>query len=212
MTKSRITAWVTAAAVAVGVLMGVACFAADPPQKIGVVDLMKVDKDAPRIKQYGEEADKFRALLQQRLEIRLQNLMLDENEIRELIDLRTKENSSDKDKARAKELEDAERAKDAELKQLQETKEPDEAQKARLKQLQELQQKSKSTGEALRQDYEGQLQSKMIELRGQVETDLREAVKKIAEAKQLTMVVVKDVVYFGGIDITDDVIGKLDRK
>jgi len=213
MIGSRRTAWLMCA-VFVAALMAAPVLAADEASKVGVVDLARVYKDAPRVKQYREDLDKLTATLGKQLEIRSQNLMLEEAEIKELIDIELKapESLTDKEKARQKELKDRERALDAEFKQLVANTQPDDTQKAKQKQLQDLQAKSKATGEALEKDYNSRLQTKAVELDEKARADINEAVNKVAAAKSLTMIFAKDAVMFGGVDITDDVINNLDRK
>jgi Skp family chaperone for outer membrane proteins len=194
-------------------LIGAGTWAAAPPEpKIGVVDGQKIDGNAPRIKQYKEELDAFGNVLKVKLDIRAQNRMLDENEIKELIDLKAKDKPTDADNTRVKALTDADRAKFDELQKLQEAKEPNDQQKARLKELMDLQQKSKDMGTALSKDYDGQYQSKAIELQGKIDAEVRAVVAKVAETKGLSLVFDKAVVVYGGIDITDDVVMRLDRK
>ena len=50
--------------------------------KIGVVDLQKVYSDAPRVKQYQEQLDAFNRSLASKLDIRSQNMMINEEEIK----------------------------------------------------------------------------------------------------------------------------------
>ncbi len=201
-----------AAVFAAMAVLGPAAWAADPPQKIGIIDVQKVLSDAPRMKQYMEEYEVLRKQLGQSLEIRQQNLMLDENQIKELVDLKAKQNATDKDKARIKELEDIERTRDADFKQLQGTQNPTDVQKTKLRELQDMRQKSTTTGEALEKDYNSRLQTKMQELSEKANADMQEAINKVVEAKSLNLVLVKDAVRFGGTDITDDVMNKLERK
>ena len=212
MGRSRGTAWMLAAAVVAAVFGGMAAEAADNQIKIGVVDVQKMYRDAPRIKQYMEDLDKLRESLALKLEIRGQNTMLDGNEIKELIDLKTKENPAEADKARIKTLEDTERAKDAELKGLQENKELNEQQKARLQELQDMQKMSKDTLNAIAKDCEDQWQTKTQEFDAKAVADLREAINKVAQDKGFTVVLDKAAVFFGGTDLTDDVIARLDRE
>ncbi|MCE5199874.1 MAG: OmpH family outer membrane protein [Armatimonadota bacterium] len=213
MAKSRRTAWALVMIIAGVVLAGTAAIAADQQNlKIGIVDLEKIYNTAPRVKQYTESLNVFRQDLATKLDIRSQNLMLNENEIKELIDLKLKPSATDKDKTRIQEIEDLERSRDGEYKTLQSTKEPNDQQKARQKELQDMQQKSKDTGNALAKDYDGQLQSKMQELNGKAETDIREAINKFASSKGFQIVLAKEAVLFGGTDISDDVIKNLDRK
>jgi Skp family chaperone for outer membrane proteins len=205
-------AWALAIMV-VGVgLIGSAATAADGDLKIGIVDGEKVYTNAPRVKQYTEELNVLRQELAQKLDIRSQNMMLNDAEIQELITLKAKTPSSPAEDARIKALEDTERSRDAEYKTLQGTKEPTADQKARLKELQDMQQHSKDTGNALAKDYDGQLQTKMQELNSKAEADVREAITKVASEKGVQMVFAKEAVLFGGTDISDDVIKNLDRK
>ena len=210
MLKSRRMAWTLTLSIAITALIGVSAAVAADESKIGVVDTARVYKDAPRIKKYTEDLNVFRQNLGAKLDIRNQNRMLDENEVKELIDLKLKENATDKDKARLKELEDTERARDAELKTLQETKEPDDAKKTRLKQLQDMQQSSNVKGNELAKDYDEQLSNKMLELNNNAEKEVRDAIKVVAEAKGLTLVIAKEAVLFGGIDISDAIIAKME--
>lgn len=212
MLKLRRTALVLMSVIAVAGLIGSGAWAANTEPKIGVIDTARIYKDAPRIKQYQEELDGFKQGLTAKLDIRAQNMMLDENEIKELIDLKTKAKPTDADTARIKALTDIERAKGEELKKLQETKDLNDQQKARLKELQDLDGKSKQTGNALIKDYDAQYQSKMVELQGKIDTELLAAVTKVAEAKTMTMILDKQGVLIGGVDVTDDVISRLDRR
>lgn len=185
--------------------------AADADLKVGIVDTEKL-MNSPRFKQYDEEVTAFGQSLETKLTIRNQKLMLNEAEIKELIDLRTKPKTTPQDDARIKELEDIERQRDAELKTLQETKEPTDQQKARLKELQDMRQKSKDTGDALHKDYQGQLRSRVQSLDEQFAAEVQDAIKEVAQARGLVLVLNKMQVLYGGIDISDDVTAKLDRK
>ncbi len=214
MVRSRIAVWAWAMIVVVTAAAGpgTSAWAADNVPKIGILDVQKILRDAPRMKQYMEEYDSLRRQLEQNLDIRSQNLMLDENQMKELIELKAKATPTDQEKTRIDELENIEKGRDARFKELQGVKEPTDAQKAELKGLQDMQAKSKSTGQALEEDYNARLQTKMKELDEKANADMQEAVNKVVEAKGLTLVLVKDAVRFGGTDITDDVIGKLERK
>lgn len=210
----RRAAWILFVGIAVIGLIGSVAWAAPAAKEvsIAIVDTQKVYKEAPRIRQYQEQLDAFKQLLTAKLDIRSQNWMLDETEIQELIQLKTKEKPTDADSARIKALTDVEHAKDNELKTLQQTATPTEQQKARLNELMDLQKKSKDTANATLKDYDAQYQAKMGELQGKIDTELQAAVTKVAESKGYTIVLDKAVVMLGGTDISDLVIGSLDRK
>lgn len=197
--------------------------AADDAQaKIGIVDLQRVYRDAPRVKQFMEELQAFSQALNAKLALREKNMMTSDSEITELIDLSIKPDPTDADKAKMKAISDASQAKEEEFKTLQQTKEPDDAQKARLNELQGLRQKSQQAGETVAKDYNAQVQGKAHDLAGKADADVQSAVKQVADTKSLSMVLTKrlsgangeplDFVLLGGVDITDDVIAKLDRK
>ncbi|HQD40028.1 MAG: OmpH family outer membrane protein [Firmicutes bacterium] len=83
-----------------------------------------------------------------------------------------------------------------------------------------LQEESKGKTEEEKQKLLAELQEQLVakdkELAERVEKDLRDAVKKVAADKKITLVSVKNALYFGGVDITDDVLraggAKLDDK
>lgn len=212
MIKSGVMAWKAVFAAAGLALLGGATFAADAGPKIGIIDVEKLYNDAPRVKQYREGLVKLRTELGTKLEIRSQNRMLSEEQVKEFVDLKLKTKPTEQDTKRIKELTDLEHANDEELKKLQTTAQPTEQQKARLKELTDMQQKSTSIGQQMEKDYNAQLDSKTQELDAKVESEVREAINKVAQEKSYAYVLAKAAVFVGGTDITDDVIGKLERK
>ncbi|MBP5737895.1 MAG: OmpH family outer membrane protein [Abditibacteriota bacterium] len=192
-------------------LAAASSFAQDA-SKVGVIDSAKVIAEAPRFKQYQEEVEALYKDLSLKLDVRSQNLMLTDAEVKELIDLKAKAEPTDAEKARMAELTQIENGRDAELKELQSTAELKDDKKARLKELQDIEQQSKDTGKALAEDYENQLRTKQNDIQAQVEKDMVEAATKIAGEKGLTLILLKNSVVFGGVDITEDMIKALDRK
>lgn len=187
-------------------------FAADPPVKIAVVDMEKVNRDAPRMKQYMEDIDRFKKNLLMKLDIRSQNMLLSPADIEELVAKKTLSNPTEQDKNRVKELEGLQEKIDKELKDLEQAKDLNDQQKARLNELRAIRKKSEDTGNALSKDYETQYTNKVQDMDKLAAADLKDAIQKIAVAKGFTVVVVKEAVLLGGTDISDDVINKLDRK
>ncbi len=192
--------------------VGTVCNAADSGIAVGIVDVGKVYAEAPRIKQMRETLQNRTLDLSKKLEIRSQNLMLTEEQVRELVDLRLKSAPTEADKAKIKQLSDIERANDEELKKLQATAQLDDKQKARLNELNDLQKKAKTIGEQMEQDYNSQLENERMDLEKKAVEEIEAVIKKIAEEKKLTYVFAKDAVFFGGTDFTSQVIEKLERK
>lgn len=212
MNRSRRMACVIAAVLAIIVATGAAAYAADNALKIGIINVQKVYDNAPRFKQYMEMLVKLQEELGSKLEIRSQNLMLPEEQIKEIVDLKIKQKPTEQDTARIKELSDIERANDAELKRLQGLKDLTEQDKAKLNELTEMQKKARIAGEEMEKDYNSRLHASRQDLENKASADLQEAVNKVAEEKGLTYVIAKDAMLFGGVDVTDNVISKLDRK
>lgn len=199
----------------IAVVMALSCaagFAAEKPVKIGVLDVPRLYKDAPRIKQFAEQLDAFKKELSLKLEIRIKNQFLSEADINELVDTTIKTNPTDADKARIKVLEDKNLAIDTELKTLTQTNPLNEEQKARQKAIQDIQAKSMKNGSDMEKDYNEMLNSKGKDLDDKLSNEIDAAVKKYAEENSFTFIVDKQAVLFGGIDITDAIISRMVRK
>ena len=80
----------------------------------------------------------------------------------------------------------------------------------------EFDEKSKDMPDAEKQRYYAQLQDRLsqkdMELRAPILDKVNAAIKKVADAKGLTVVVEKQAVLYGGSDITDEVIKNLGGK
>ena len=198
---------------AVGTLFSAAVWCADKPIKIAVVDITRVRKDAPRLKQYDAEFAKLQSELQAVLDYRGSHLLLEEADMKQYIDLKQKGATiTDADKAAIKVFDDKDAAAVAELKTLQQTTNPDDTQKARQKVLSDILAKNKATAEQYVKDSSSVLQSKGDELSAKIEADILQAVKDAANAKSFTYVYDKGALLFGGEDLTVDVIKNLPTK
>ncbi len=81
---------------------------------------------------------------------------------------------------------------------------------------QEFQQKSKGMTAAQRQELDRQLQQEFVqkrtELLGGLDKDIRASVERVAKAQGISIVLDRNVVLFGGTDLTDLVIKDLAGK
>lgn len=180
--------------------------------KVGIVDTERVYKEAPRIVQLEDEVTALDQLLSKKLQIRAQSLMLTEAEVSELVDLQTDARPKPAGSARIPQLSDLDRTRTDELTKLQGTQSLTDKQRSRLKELQDFQRKSKEAGKALYNDYQTQLQSKANEIRGKEDAELRAAADRVREAKGFVFGPDRSMVLSGAIDVTSDVISRLDRK
>lgn len=211
------------AAIAMFMLIGTSVWAAARSETgIGVVDVKRVYADAPRMKQLTDELAAYEQSLYARLNIRVQNAMLGEDEINELAELKGKAKPTDVENKRINALTSTERSRDEELKTLQGTKKLSDQQKTDLKKLQDLQRSSKKACDTEANGCDTLLQSKSKDLWSKADSEMRAAVSIAAAAKKITVVLAKEiampdggvdpVVMLGGVDITNDVISKLVRK
>jgi len=80
----------------------------------------------------------------------------------------------------------------------------------------EFQQRTKGMNAVQRQELDRQLQQQFIskreELIGGLDKDLRSAVEKVAQERGVGIVLDRNVVLYGGTDLTDAVIAKLSGK
>ena len=76
--------------------------------------------------------------------------------------------------------------------------------------------KSAGMSDQEKQDYYVQcmqrIQAKEQELREPIEKSIQDTIKKVADAKGLSVVIEKSAVLYGGTDITQDVIARLGKK
>jgi outer membrane protein len=83
-------------------------------------------------------------------------------------------------------------------------------------QIADAQQRMKSMTAGQRQDLQRQVDQgifkKRAELLGGLDKDIRAAVQKVAKAQSVSIVLRRDVVLYGGVDLTDQVIKTISGK
>lgn len=186
--------------------------AADAPGSIGMVDVAAVFQGYERTTKSNGELEAFRSQLVKQLETLSEYRLLDDNESKELADLVRKPNPTEADKQKISALQEREKALDKELKELQAKKEPTEQEKARLKELQDRTAKADDNIAKLKDESEQQFDVKKNDLSEQIRADILKAIETVAKDKKLTVVVDKMAVLFGGTDVTDSVMEKLNGK
>ena len=83
-------------------------------------------------------------------------------------------------------------------------------------QMADAQQRMKAMAAAQRQDLQRQVEQqilkKRVELLGGLEKDIRTAIQKVASQQGVGIVLSRDVVLYGGVDLTDQVIKVISGK
>jgi len=181
---------------------------------VGYVDLAEISEQIKEtttwktaVKKFEDERAKYRNEIEDLASIRF----LSAAERSELQTLRAKAKPTDGEKDRIKALEDTSSKLEREYQQLAMTEKPNEQQGARLKEL--TQTREKASGD-LQEEYNKRLQSLedserkiMDEMQGQI----LKVVTQIAEDRGLAMVVDRQVILYGGQDLTQDVVKKLPK-
>jgi Skp family chaperone for outer membrane proteins len=179
---------------------------------VGVVDVQKAFNEYKVTTASNEEINRMVEGFRRELDIRASHRLLGEDEIKELVRLRSKSPLTDADRTRIDELERISKQRDEELNALSNKAELTEQERARLKELRDLANRNDANGRTLAEDYSQQIEQRKAQLSDKITADLKDAIARVAQAKGLATVVDKIAVLYGGVDITDDVIKALNSS
>ena len=186
------------------IIISIACCAF--AQKIAVIDMQTIYKSEFISNSY-QELQAQSLIYENECKIRQDNLFLGENEITDLINLVTNKG----DQAKIKEYLDTNSKRYDELQVLNQTKTLTDEQKNRLTELNNLQKKSAENLENKVKTFKENLESIEAKKSEEIETALKEACEKVAKDKKYSAVIIKEAIFFGGDDITKDVIAALPK-
>jgi Skp family chaperone for outer membrane proteins len=179
---------------------------------MGLVDVDQVLKDFEKKKAADAEMKAYGESLQVKFDFRSTNRLLLDAEINELEALKSKEKPTDKEKARLEELSKLEKAREDELNGLQNKQTLSEADKNRLNELNGQLKRAEEGLIKYQKQLLEELKKKESELYGSLQQEVLDAVKAVAVEKGMTVVCDKRAVLFGGVDITQPVLTKLNKK
>ncbi|MEJ5297733.1 MAG: OmpH family outer membrane protein [Armatimonadota bacterium] len=201
---------------ALAVVIAVVCAACAPvaaqgatQPAVGVVDVQKAFNEYKVTTTSNEEINRMVESFRRELDIRASHRLLTEEEVKQLVQLRSKSPLTDADRSRIDELERISKQRDEELNALSNKSDLTEQERARLKELRDLANRNDANGRTLAEDYSQQVEQRKSQLSDKITADLKEAIAKVAQAKGLATVVDKIAVLYGGVDITEDVIKTL---
>lgn len=175
-------------------------------QSVAVIDMSIIEKSEYVTNTRSQLETEYIAA-QRELQIRQENRFLSENEITDLIKLV----ASKGDQAKIKNYTDENNKRYDELQQLNQTKELSDEQKARLTELNNYAKKSGENfenREKVLSDNFGNLETANTDT---IINAIKSACEKVAKSKKIDIVVEKTAVFYGGIDITKDVIAQLPK-
>jgi Skp family chaperone for outer membrane proteins len=183
----------------------------DAAAKIGIVDVSRVEDEYTEVKDATTVVNALEASLTDILKMRQKYSLLSPQELDELEKLTGLEKPEDKDKQRITELSKKGDDLAAELETLRNKKDPTDADKARLTELTAASTKSSTDVEARRAEYATKVQGKQKELLDKLTDKMNAAIAELAQQKSFWVVVAKPVTLWGGTDITDELIAKLNK-
>lgn len=175
-------------------------------QSVATIDssvIMKsefVEKTSAELETTGQQ-------YQTELQIRQENLFLTENEINDLLNLVNSKGDQNKIKA----LQDANIQRSNEYQTLNQTKTLTDEQKTRQTELANYTKKSKENLENKANLFNENMNNLITKKREEIDNAIISACEKVAKDKKYSIVIEKNAVFYGGIDITKDVIAALPK-
>lgn len=219
MLKSRGILAILALGLFLSVFTGGSSFAADvkATASFGTVDVEKAFDNYDKKKQLDQELMNYADQLKQKLDLRKTNKLLKPEEFNQLAELKVKPNPTDDEKKKIEDFLALSKQREQELQALQQKQDTTDVEKARLK---ELTDQSANTDAALKEELgksQNDLAGKQIDLSRQVMQEVEAAIAEVAKAKGLTIVFNKSasepgLIAYSSLDITDEVLKKLNKK
>ena len=175
-------------------------------QEIAVVDMSVIYK-SEYVTNAFNSLQEIQTAGEKEMQIRSENLFLGENELNELLNL-VKTNGS---QAQIKEYQDNNTKRYEELQVLNQTKTLSDEQKARLTELNNINKKAKENAENRYKKLSEEIQTLAEEKEKEVQKTILDVCEKIAKEKKYSLVIEKSAVFYGGNDITKDIISQLPK-
>jgi len=195
------------------VVAGPAVAAASPPAPvIGVVDTERVQGEYKAMQVLNQQFMEFQRQQESQIIRRQKSRMLLDQEQREYLDLSSP--TAAPTSVRDKRLTDLEKLSDDRSKRLldlgqKKDRTPDEEQE--YQKLDAMYKQRTQDLNTLRVDVERTVQGKSDELMKIITDSFSAAVKAVAEEKKLSLVLRREISLYGGTDVTEDVIAKLNQ-
>lgn len=194
-------------------------FAAAPQPAMpafGSVDVDRAFAASERKKAVSSELDTYGRQLQSNLELREANKLLSEQELAQVRDLKAKASLTAAEQSNVESLLAKSRELDKEFAALQQKPNPTAEESARLKELQSMVEAGKTALTREQEKYSADFSKRQSDLLKQAIDDIDAAVAAVAKGKGLSIVFNKSVgqlniVVYSSVDITDDVIKKLNK-
>lgn len=138
--------------------------------------------------------------------------LLSDDERKEAETLSTTDKQTDAQKARLAELTANAQKYQDELKSLRQVASPDDTQKVRLNELSSRERKADDEQQTLYNSYSKDLNDKQQQLTASIQQKIDGAIITVGKEKSMSLVLDKAVVYYGGTDLTEEVLKVVNKK
>lgn len=193
----------------VGVLLAPAVRAQEQESRLGVVDMTKVLDGYKEFKDSDEEYKRFLADRQQQLQERNTVRLLREDEMKEYQNLKAVAAPTEEQKRRLEQLRAVAETRENELNSLSRLPTPNDDEKKRLSELKASADQSSTEIEQLQKRLSDEINARNKELSDKLNRKIESALAAVAREKRVDFILAKDAVLYGGRDLTNDVLTKL---
>lgn len=193
----------------VGALLVPAALAQEPEPRFGVVDMAKVLEGYKDFKDSDQQYKTFLAERQQQLDEGMAVRLLSEEELKEYQNLKAVAAPADDQKQRLEQLRAVAETRENELNSLSRLTSPSEEEKKRLSDLKTLADKSSAEIEQLQKRLSDEINARNKELSEKLNQKIESALAAVAKDKRVEFILAKDAVLYGGRDLTNDILTKL---
>jgi len=183
----------------------------------GTVDVERAFNDYEKKQQLDKDLVAFVEQLRQKFDLRQTHKLLDKEEFDQLAELKQNATPTDADTEKIRELEELSTQREKELQALQQKTGPTDEEKARLIALQDQAKKSEAELTETQKQFEKDVTKRRFDFSKEVMGEVETAVAAVAKEKELAIVFNKSFgelgfIIYSSVDITDDVLKKLNKK
>lgn len=181
------------------------------------VDLIKVLDGYDKRKAKVQELMGLQTSMQMKLDLRDNNKLLSDEEFKQLADLKSVANPTADDQKKMNDIIAADRQREQEFQALQQKQTLNDTEKAQLREYSARMDRVASSLNSDKEKYDAELRKKGADLDRQTSEELDVAIASVAKEKGVGMVFSKTVgqvpfILYSNVDISDDVLKKLNKK
>jgi Skp family chaperone for outer membrane proteins len=179
---------------------------------VAVVDIARVAQEYKALLEKNQALQALAESVRAELQARSVYRFLTEEEMQELLKLIATEQPTQEDKDRVKALTDESQKREAELLALESKQEPTDQERSRRSELRAIRQAASQKLDEVQGTYQGQLDAQEQKVQAEVVQAVRKAIEEVATERAHPMVFDRDALLLGGVDITDQVLAKLNAE